>query len=97
MERHRAIDILRKHRDELRRASVSSISLFGSSVRGEARSGSDVDILVEFSRPVSLFEFFSLQHRLEELLGVERVDLIQPGALHPRLRDAILEEAEHVA
>lgn len=97
MERTRAIDILRRHSDELRRSGVSKLSLFGSTVRNEASSRSDVDILVEFSRPVGLFEFFRLQHRLEEMLGVDRVDLVQPEALHPALKDTILREAEHVA
>jgi len=96
MERQQAVDILRKHSGELRRFGVSGLSLFGSTVRGEATKGSDVDLLVEFLRPVSLFEFFRLQHRLEEMLGVDRVDLIQAGALHPGLKDAILEEAEQV-
>ena len=97
MERASAIDILRKHKEELRRSGVSKLSLFGSTARNEASTRSDVDILVEFSRPVGLFDFFRLQHRLEELLGVDRVDLIQPGALHPALKDTILREAEHVA
>ncbi len=58
---------------------------------------SDVDLLVEFDRPVGLFDYFRVQHRLEEMLGVDKVDLIQPGALHPALKNRILAEAEHVA
>lgn len=97
MNRQQAIDILRRHGAELRRRGVRRLSLFGSLARQEAGEKSDVDLLVEFSRPVSLFEHFQLQHRLEEMLGVEKVDLVQAGALHPELKEAILAEAEHVA
>ena len=97
MEKQQVLSVLRKHQDELRGWGVSRLSLFGSTVRGEARPESDLDFLVEFSRPVSLFTLFRLQHHLEDLLGVDKVDLIQAGALHPALKKEILKEAELVA
>ncbi|MCB2185516.1 MAG: nucleotidyltransferase family protein [Deltaproteobacteria bacterium] len=97
MERQQVSDKLRSHQAELRRLGVRRLSLFGSAVRNEANPGSDVDLLVELSRPMGLFDFFRLQHRLEEILGVEKVDLVQPGALHPDLKENILAEARHVA
>ena len=48
---------------------MKSLKLFGSVVRGEARPESDIDILVEFSRPIGLLAFVRLKHRLTELLG----------------------------
>lgn len=97
MDRDKIIHIISTHREELRRKGVRKLSLFGSFVRGEGEPGSDIDLLVEFEEPVGLFDFFRLQHYLEEILGVERVDLVQPGALHPALKERILAEAEHVA
>jgi len=42
-------EIIRKHKKELReKYNVKEIGIFGSIVRGEAKEGSDVDILVEF-------------------------------------------------
>ena len=79
------------HRKELEGLGVRSLALFGSVVRGEARPDSDVDILVKFSKPVGLFEFIRLKHRLEEILG-RSVDLVTRAALKPQLRDRILEE-----
>ncbi|HYA41818.1 MAG TPA: nucleotidyltransferase family protein [Syntrophobacteraceae bacterium] len=90
-----ALDILRRHRHELQQLGVKSIALFGSVVREEARPESDIDILVEFARPVGLFAFFRLQHRLEDLMGM-RVDLATPAALKRQLRDRILKEAVYV-
>jgi hypothetical protein len=74
---------------------VKSLALFGSAVRGEAREDSDVDLLVEFQRPVGLFEFIDLKGYLEDLLGC-RVDLGTSASLRPQLRDAVLREAVYV-
>lgn len=92
MKRQTALDILKGHRSELQEFGVKSMALFGSIVREEAKSDSDIDILVEFERPVGLFTFFRLRHRLEDLMG-KRVDLVTPPALKPQLRDRILKEA----
>jgi predicted nucleotidyltransferase len=84
------------HHAELRQMGIASLSLFGSTARGEADEMSDIDLLVEFDRVVGLFHFFRVQHRLEEILGVFKVDLIQRGAIHPMLREHILSETIHV-
>ncbi len=75
---------------------IASLALFGSVARGESGSASDVDFLVKFREEVSLFHFFEVQHRLEEILGVEKVDLVQYGALHPGLKESVLKEAVDV-
>ena len=97
MKRDEAITTLRSHREELTRFGVSSLALFGSVARDEAQPASDVDLLVDFAEPVGLFHLFRLQHYLERLLGVERVDLVTRAGLKPRLRDRVLTEAVHVA
>jgi predicted nucleotidyltransferase len=87
-----ALDILSRHRQELRGFGVKSIALFGSAARGEAQRESDIDILVEFDRTVGLLAFLRLQYRLEELLG-KGVDLVTQAALKHQFRDRILKEA----
>jgi predicted nucleotidyltransferase len=71
---------------------VARVSLFGSFARDEGKVDSDVDLLVEFDRPIGLFEFVRLQRQLGELVG-HQVDLVTPAALKPQLRDRILREA----
>ena len=71
--------------------NVRSLGIFGSYVRGEQRKGSDVDILVEFEKPISLLEFMSLERRLSELTG-RKVDLVMKTALKPKIGERILEE-----
>ena len=88
--------ILRVHRKELsEKYGVKRIGIFGSYSRNEQRIDSDVDILVEFERPVGLITFVRLQEYLERLLGV-KVDLVTKGALKKRIRERILKEVKYV-
>ena len=96
MRRDQILSVLREHRPELDSLGVSSLALFGSVAHDEAGPESDVDILVEFDRPVGLFEFVRLQMRLEVLLGLP-VDLVTPDALRQTMRDRILSEAVYAA
>ena len=88
--------ILKAHQADLNQRGVKSLAVFGSVARGDATESSDLDVLVEFDRPVGLFEFIRLKYYLEELTH-QRVDLVTPDALHPALREAILGEAVYVA
>lgn len=92
MRRDEAVKLLAEHRDELAELGVTSLALFGSVARDEARPDSDVDLLVEVRRPMGLFEFIGIKQRLEEIFG-RSVDLIMRTALKPRLRDGALREA----
>jgi uncharacterized protein len=62
---------------------LKMLGVFGSYSRGDARPESDVDILVEFSRPVG-FEIADLAMELEEILG-ENVDLVSKKAISERM------------
>lgn len=75
----------------LKQAGVKRSSIFGSYVRGEARKGSDIDILVELPKGKSLFDFIDLQLKLEEALG-RKVDLGEYSTIKPRLKPYILND-----
>ncbi|MCK5827797.1 nucleotidyltransferase family protein [Candidatus Bipolaricaulota bacterium] len=94
MKQDKVLKLLVLHKQELGSLGILSLALFGSVIHGESGSDSDVDILVEFSKPVGFFAFFEVKERLEEILDC-RVDLVTREALHPRLRDGILKEAVH--
>ncbi len=74
---------------------VASMGIFGSYVRGEAQPNSDVDILVEFNTPPTLFQFVRLQNQLSELLACS-VDLVMKSALKPHIGDYILAEVVEI-
>jgi predicted nucleotidyltransferase len=88
----RFLTVLRQNLPEMTvRFQVASLYLFGSYVRGRQRKRSDLDILVEFSDPPSLFQFMALERYLGDLLGV-KVDLVMKEALKPRIGEHILAE-----
>jgi hypothetical protein len=86
------VQSLREHMSELHeRYGVSFLGVFGSYVRGEQSQGSDLDILVEFDRIPTLFEFVRLERHLSQLLDV-KVDLVMKSALKPTIGSYILKE-----
>lgn len=68
---------------------VKRIGFFGSYARNEQSEESDIDILVEFSKPVG-FEFIDLKFYLEEIFN-RKVDLATIDALKPRIKEENIE------
>ena len=86
------LKILKRLKPELQaNYYVKDIGLFGSVLRGEQKKSSDIDILVEFSKPVGFFKFLELEEYLETGLGT-KVDLVSKKALKPRIGQQILSE-----
>ena len=96
MKQEVVLKILKQKNAELtRQFGVKSLSLFGSVARDKATMTSDVDLLVEFNRPVGYFGLFALQDYLEKLLGCP-VDLGTPDSLKPYLKENVMGELIHV-
>ena len=92
MKQELVLQILKQKNTELStKFGVNSLLLFGSVARNEATSASDVDLLVEFNRPVGYFGLFALQDYLEKLLGCP-VDLGTPDSLKPYIKERIMGE-----
>ncbi len=84
------------YRDQIAALGVKRIGLFGSFVRGEQRTGSDVDLLVEFDSGKKTFDnFMALSFFLEELFS-RRVEVVTPESLSPYIGPHILSEVEYV-
>jgi uncharacterized protein len=92
LRRDDILQALRNSRSVLDAFGVCRLSLFGSFARDEGREDSDIDLLVEFNRPIGLFAFARLQRELGECIG-RKVELVTPAALKPQLRERILREA----
>ncbi|MBI4579098.1 MAG: nucleotidyltransferase family protein [Planctomycetes bacterium] len=98
MTREEVLKRLDANKDKLKVFAVAGLAVFGSVARDQARTDSDVDILVEYQPDarVGLFAFVRLQRFLSELLGA-RVDLVTPAALREEMKDQILREAIRAA
>ena len=93
MNRDEALTQLTSVKPELvRMFGVTSIALFGSTVRGLARPDSDVDILISFDGSATSARYFGVQFYLEDLFGCP-IDLVTEKALRPELRPFVEREA----
>ncbi|MDO8392321.1 MAG: nucleotidyltransferase family protein [Actinomycetota bacterium] len=78
------------------RYGVAELAVFGSVATGEAGPDSDIDVLYVLRDGVHLgWAINDLSDELEQVLG-RPVDLVSKGALHARLKDAVLAQAQVV-
>jgi len=94
MGRDQIIATLRAHKREIEAVGVVRLSLFGSTVRGEDRPDSDIDLLAAFdeTRQISLVDAVGIENRLADLLG-RPVELVEEGTLKPRVKQSVDAEA----
>jgi len=80
-----------------RRNQIRSLALFGSVLRPDFRSDSDIDLLVEF-QPTARVGFLAMSRMQRELTALLQrpVDLVPRDGLKPLIRDAVLSDAEVV-
>ena len=74
---------------------VKEIGIFGSHVRGDVNTDSDLDILVTVDLSIDLLRFIDLEQHLSEKLGI-KVDLVMKDALKPHIGKQILKEVIYV-
>ncbi len=75
----------------LQQHGIKRAGIFGSYVRGKIKDDSDIDILVEIEKEISLLDFIGIKLELEEVLG-RKVDLIEYDSIKPLLKKQILSE-----
>lgn len=67
------------------------VALFGSFARGEEKTESDVDILVNFKKPISLFTHAGIEIDLENKIG-RKVDLVTERSLSKYIHPFVMKE-----
>jgi uncharacterized protein len=91
-------DILNKLNDLkpilYREYAVKQIGLFGSFSDDSSSDDSDIDLLVEFERPIG-WKYFSLEIYLENIFG-RKIDLVTKNALKEQIKDRILNQVIYV-
>lgn len=88
--------ILKSKKEELAEIFfVSNIFIFGSYANETQTEQSDIDLLVETTKPISLFKFVNLKEYFENILG-KKIDLGTPDSLKSVVKDRILKEAVQV-
>lgn len=89
--------LIKANRQKVRSLGVARLGLFGSFVRQQQDSLSDVDVLVEFEAGRKSFDNFMALHFLLEDLFNRPVELVTPESLSPYMKSSIVNEAEYVS
>ncbi len=95
LNREEILHVLTEQKDLLRKQFyVKRIGIFGSFARNEATEKSDIDFVVEFDAPLSVYikNRYSLSDYLQQLFK-RNVDLANPQSLKPFYKDEILSQA----
>jgi predicted nucleotidyltransferase len=97
MNKREAVAKLKRHADAIKAFGATSLYVFGSVARDEARTRSDLDLFIDYDPDgkFSLLELVGIKLLLEEKLGVE-VDVTTRDSLHPMLRADIEQSAVRV-
>jgi len=74
---------------------VKELGISGSFARGEQRTKSDVDVLVEFNVKPDIFLLIDLEDYLKNLIGT-KVDLVRKGTIRDELKNMIEKEAMYI-
>ena len=70
---------------------IAYLGLFGSRVRGEAKTTSDLDVLVDFQQPKSFFQLARTKEKLEKIFN-KKVDLVLKTALKQELKTSVMKD-----
>ncbi len=97
MNRNVAIDTLKSCAEAIKAHGATSLYLFGSSARDDARADSDLDLFVDYDpgKKFSLVDLVDIKLYLEDRLGIP-VDITTRDSLHPMLRRGIESSAVRV-
>lgn len=74
---------------------IKELGVFGSVARGEYTNTSDIDLLVKFTKPISMFKFIELENHLSQLFRM-KVDMVTDKALKPAIKSDVLKEVIYV-
>jgi len=90
------LDLLRSNIKVIKNFGVRRIGIFGSVVKGEATTESDIDILIEFEEGNEKYSnLLNLYFFLRDLLG-RKIDLVTSNGISPYIAPYILKEVEYL-
>jgi hypothetical protein len=96
MNKEYLINFLRENLTIIKSYGVTSLALFGSFARDEAKTTSDIDLLVEFQGKVTFDQYMDLKFFLEDNLGLS-VDLVTKKMLKPQIINSVEKDAIYVS
>jgi predicted nucleotidyltransferase len=91
------IELLKSHKSELSKFGIRSVGLFGSYIRNEQSSQSDIDLLIDFEPDKENFDnLMAVYDLFEKLFLDEKVEVVTKNGLSPYIGPKILKEVKYV-
>jgi len=94
-----AVQRLKDHEADLKKMGLNSLYVFGSTLRGNQRAGSDVDLFFDYDRDertgLTIFRLMDIEDRAARILGC-KVDIMTRDSLHPLIRKSVENAAMQV-
>lgn len=89
------LEILRLHKNDIKKFGVNRIGLFGSLVRNELRDDSDIDMIVEFDRGMKTFRHYMGLSAYLESCFARKIDLLTPESIDPEIKNNVDKEIRY--
>lgn len=89
MKREKILQLIVK---KLRKHNATKIMLFGSYARREEKKNSDIDLIVDLPKKLSLLDIVRIEREISEACE-KKIDLLTPNAIHPLLKERIKKES----
>ncbi|MEC4807017.1 MAG: nucleotidyltransferase family protein [Jaaginema sp. PMC 1079.18] len=96
MDRNKAVEILKQHREKFKQFGVKTLAIFGSVARDEAHEESDIDILIDFEDSLTFDRYMDVKFYIEDTLNIS-VDLVTWKMLKPQIKSQVEQELVYVA
>jgi predicted nucleotidyltransferase len=88
---------LKSNKLKLTKFGISSVGLFGSYIRGEQSSESDIDLLIDFEPEKENFDnFMAVCDLFEKIFKNEKIEVVTKNGLSPYIGPKILNEVQYV-
>jgi hypothetical protein len=72
-------------------SDISYLAIFGSYSRGDEKKDSDIDLLIDFSKPKSLFDLIEVEQQLGKIIG-KKVDLVTKSGLSKYIKPYVVDD-----
>ncbi len=95
--RENILSALSSRKSELSKFGIRKLGLFGSYIRNEQNSNSDIDVLVDFEPEAESFDnFMAVCDIIEQLFKDEKLEIVTMNGLSPYIGPIILKEVHYV-
>lgn len=95
--RENIIKTLKSNKPKLTNLGIRRVGLFGSYIRGEQSSESDIDLLIDFEPEKENFDnFMAVCDLFEKIFKNEKIEVVTKNGLSPYIGPEILKEVQYV-